>query len=59
MFYSTEEFESTVADIIGRFGVSREEALIAARDIELDAQAEYEAWLDRQQRDVEIFAEFG
>ena len=57
-FYSDEEFYGQMQDLI-RQGHSESSAQFMVEMRELNDRREYEGWLDRQQREAEIYAEFG
>lgn len=57
-FYSDEEFYSQVQDLT-RQGHSESSAQFIVEMRELSDRQEYEAWLDRQMQEADIYAEFG
>lgn len=57
-FYTQEEFETQMVELMMTEGVSRVEAFTIVSRREREDAAEYERWLDTQDLDREIFNEF-
>lgn len=57
-FYTQEEFESQMVELMTTEGVSRVQAFNIVSRREREDAAEYERWLDIQDLDREIFNEF-
>lgn len=57
-FYTQEEFETQMVELMMTEGVSRLQAFNMVAQRERDDAAEYERWLDAQDADREIFNEF-
>ena len=57
-FYTQEEFETQMVELMMTEGVSRLQAFNMVAQRERDDAAEYERWLDAQDDDREIFNEF-
>lgn len=57
-FYSAEEFNAQMQELILQ-GKDEIDASIIVGMRELNDRREYEAWLDRQMQEAEIYAEFG
>ena len=58
-FYTQEEFETQMVELMMTEGVSRVQAFNIVSQREREDAAEYERWLDTQDLDREIFNEFG
>lgn len=58
-FYTQEEFESQMVQLMVTNGVDRLEAFRIVSQRERADAAEYERWLDTQIADQEIYHEFG
>ena len=57
-FYTQEEFESQMVELMMTEGVSRVQAFNIVSQREREDAAEYERWLDTQDLDREVFNEF-
>lgn len=57
-FYTQEEFETQMVELMMTEGVSRVEAFTIVSQREREDAAEYERWLDTQDLDREVFNEF-
>jgi hypothetical protein len=57
-FYTQEEFETQMVELMMTEGVSRVQAFNMVSRREREDAAEYERWLDAQDLDREIFNEF-
>jgi uncharacterized protein YoaH (UPF0181 family) len=57
-FYTQEEFETQMVELMMTEGVSRVQAFNIVSQREREDAAEYERWLDTQDLDREIFNEF-
>lgn len=57
-FYTQEEFETQMVELMMTEGVSRVQAFNIVSQREREDAAEYERWLDAQDLDREIFNEF-
>lgn len=58
-FYTQEEFEGQMVQLMVADGVDRLEAFRIVSQRERADAAEYERWLDAQLTDQEIYHEFG
>jgi uncharacterized protein YoaH (UPF0181 family) len=57
-FYTQEEFETQMVELMMTEGVSRVQAFNIVSQREREDAAEYERWLDTQDLDREVFNEF-
>jgi hypothetical protein len=57
-FYTQEEFETQMVELMITEGVSRVQAFNIVSQREREDAAEYERWLDTQDLDREVFNEF-
>jgi hypothetical protein len=57
-FYTQEEFETQMVELMMTEGVSRVQAFNIVSQREREDAAEYERWLDAQEMDREIYNEF-
>jgi hypothetical protein len=57
-FYTQEEFETQMVELMMTEGVSRVQAFTIVSQREREDAAEYERWLDTQDLDREVFNEF-
>jgi hypothetical protein len=57
-FYTQEEFETQMVELMMTEGVSRVQAFNIVSQREREDAAEYERWLDAQEMDREVFNEF-